>query len=70
MPEIGAVQMLAGAFGPDANLEGTIVDELAKLERERTIRILDLLFVRVSSPPASHNVPSVRAILREVVTWR
>jgi uncharacterized membrane protein len=45
MPEIGPVQMLVVAFGPDANLEGRIVDELAKLESERTIRILDLLFV-------------------------
>jgi hypothetical protein len=33
------------AFGPDAKPEGRIIDELAKLETERTIRILDLLFV-------------------------
>jgi uncharacterized membrane protein len=45
MTEIGPVQMIAVAFGPDANLEGRIIDELAKLESERTIRILDLLFV-------------------------
>jgi hypothetical protein len=43
--QIGPVQMIAVAFGPDANFEGRIVDELVKLERERTIRILDLLFV-------------------------
>ena len=45
MTEIGPVQLIAVAFGPDAELEGRIVDELAKLESERTIRILDLLFV-------------------------
>ena len=45
MAEIGPVQMMVVAFGPDANLEGRIIDELAKLESERTIRILDLLFV-------------------------
>jgi uncharacterized membrane protein len=45
MTEIGPVQMIAVAFGPDAEPEGRIIDELAKLESERTIRILDLLFV-------------------------
>jgi uncharacterized membrane protein len=45
MAQIGPVQMIVVAFGPDANLEGRIIDELAKLESERTIRILDLLFV-------------------------
>jgi uncharacterized membrane protein len=45
MSEIGPVQMLAVAFDPEAEFEGKIIEELAKLERERTIRILDLLFV-------------------------
>jgi uncharacterized membrane protein len=45
MADIGPVQMIVVAFGPDANLEGRIIDELASLESERTIRILDLLFV-------------------------
>jgi uncharacterized membrane protein len=45
MAEIGPVQMIVVAFGPDANLEGRIIDELVKLESERTIRLLDLLFV-------------------------
>jgi|SRR3954469_12180946 hypothetical protein len=45
MTEIGPVQMIVVAFGPDANLEGRIIDELAKLESETTIRLLDLLFV-------------------------
>jgi uncharacterized membrane protein len=45
MTEIGPVQMLAVAFGPEAKLEGKIIEELVTLERERTIRILDLLFV-------------------------
>jgi hypothetical protein len=43
--EIGPVQLLAIGFGPGANFEGRIMDELAKLENQKTIRILDLLFV-------------------------
>jgi uncharacterized membrane protein len=43
--EIGPVQLLAVGFDPDARFEGRIMDELAKLERHETIRILDLLFV-------------------------
>ena len=43
--EIGPVQLLAIGFGPEANFEGRIMAELAKLEGEGTIRILDLLFV-------------------------
>lgn len=42
---IGPVQLLAVGFGPEANFEGRIMAELAKLEQEGTIRILDLLFV-------------------------
>jgi uncharacterized membrane protein len=42
---IGPVQLLAVGFDPDARFEGRIIDELAKLERHETIRILDLLFV-------------------------
>jgi uncharacterized membrane protein len=45
MTTIGPVQMVVVAFDSDADFEGRIMDELAKLERERTIRILDLLFV-------------------------
>jgi hypothetical protein len=45
MTQIGPVQLLAVGFGPEANFEGRILDELAKLERQETIRILDLLFV-------------------------
>ena len=43
--EIGPVQLLAIGFGPEAEFEGKIMDELAKLEDQQTIRILDLLFV-------------------------
>ena len=43
--EIGPVQLLAIGFGPEANFEGRIMAELARLEGEGTIRILDLLFV-------------------------
>jgi Family of unknown function (DUF6325) len=45
MTEIGPVQLMSIGFEPGASFEGRIVDELAKLESERTIRILDLLFV-------------------------
>ena len=45
MSEIGPVQLLNIAFEPGANFEGRIADELAKLQSERTIRVLDLLFI-------------------------
>src|SRR3712207_113326 len=43
--KIGPVQLLAIGFDEDARFEGRIMDELANLERQETIRILDLLFV-------------------------
>ena len=43
---IGPVQLLALGFDADARFEGRIMDELERLERHKTIRILDLLFVR------------------------
>jgi uncharacterized membrane protein len=43
--EIGPVQLMAIGFGPGAKFEGRIMDELSKLENQKTIRILDLLFV-------------------------
>jgi uncharacterized membrane protein len=43
--EIGPVQLVSIGFEPGANFEGRIVDELARLESDRTIRVLDLLFV-------------------------
>jgi uncharacterized membrane protein len=43
--EIGPVQLISIGFEPGANFEGRIVEELAELEKERTIRILDLLFI-------------------------
>src|SRR4051812_47160955 len=45
MSEIGPVQLLNIGFEPGANFEGRIADELAKLQSERTIRVLDLLFI-------------------------
>jgi uncharacterized membrane protein len=45
MTEIGPVQLVSIGFEPNANFEGRIVEELAALEKERTIRILDLLFI-------------------------
>lgn len=45
MTEIGPVQLLNIGFEPGANFEGRIADELARLESDRTIRVLDLLFI-------------------------
>jgi hypothetical protein len=45
MTEIGPVQMLAIGFGPESKFEGRIIAELQGLERQETLRILDLLFV-------------------------
>jgi hypothetical protein len=45
MSEIGPVQLVAVGFGPDAEFEGKIMAELARLERSGTVRLLDLLFV-------------------------
>jgi len=45
MSQIGPVQLIAIGFGPDAQFEGRILEELAKLEQHSTVRILDLLFV-------------------------
>jgi uncharacterized membrane protein len=43
--KIGPVQLVAIGFPLDAEFEGRILDELERLERHETIRILDLLFV-------------------------
>ena len=45
MAEIGPVQLVSIGFDRDANFEGKVIDELAKLESERTIRVLDVLFI-------------------------
>ena len=45
MSEIGPVQLINLGFEREANFEGRIADELARLEGERTIRVLDLLFI-------------------------
>lgn len=45
MAEIGPVQLISISFDRGANFEGRIIDELAKLESERTIRTLDVLFI-------------------------
>jgi uncharacterized membrane protein len=45
MEEIGPVQLISIGFDRDANFEGKVIEELAKLESERTIRVLDVLFV-------------------------
>lgn len=45
LADIGPVQLMSVGFEPGANFEGRIADELARLEGERTIRVLDLLFV-------------------------
>jgi hypothetical protein len=46
MSEIGPVQALVVAFGPGAQFEGRVLEELERLETDDTVRVLDLLFVR------------------------
>lgn len=46
MTDIGPIQVLAIAFGPEAKFEGRILEELGRLDGLGTIRVLDLLFVR------------------------
>jgi Family of unknown function (DUF6325) len=45
MSEIGPVQLISIGFDPGGNFEGRIIDELARLESERTVRVLDVLFI-------------------------
>jgi uncharacterized membrane protein len=45
MDEIGPVQLMSIGFDRDANFEGKVIEELAMLESERTIRVLDVLFI-------------------------
>ena len=45
LAQIGPVQLMSVGFEPGANFEGRIADELARLESEGIIRVLDLLFV-------------------------
>jgi uncharacterized membrane protein len=45
MSEIGPVQLLSIGFDGGADFQGRIIDELARLESERTIRVLDVLFI-------------------------
>jgi uncharacterized membrane protein len=45
MADIGPVQLLSIGFNRNANFEGRVIEELAKLESERTIRVLDVLFI-------------------------
>ncbi len=43
LAEIGPVQLLQVAFDAGAYFEGHITDELARPEKKRTIRVLDLV---------------------------
>ncbi|MEV0320423.1 DUF1269 domain-containing protein [Streptomyces sp. NPDC050658] len=45
MTSIGPVQVLTVEFGPEAKFEGRIVEELAILEANGQIRVLDMLFI-------------------------
>ncbi|GGX68743.1 DUF1269 domain-containing family protein [Streptomyces minutiscleroticus] len=49
MSEMGPVQLLAVAFGPDAAFEGRIIEELEELTAKDQIRVLDLLAVQKSA---------------------
>ena len=54
MAEIGPVQLISIGFDRDADFQGRIIEELAKLESERTIRVLDVLFI--ARDPDSEDV--------------
>jgi hypothetical protein len=43
--KIGPIQLLAVAYGPEAQYQGQVLDQLARLEGQCQIRVLDLLFV-------------------------
>lgn len=43
--DIGPIQMLAVGFGPDAEFEGLILDELERLTTKGLMRVIDLRFV-------------------------
>ena len=43
---IGPIQILVIGFKPDFKFTGTILEEFQKLEENKTIRVLDLLFVK------------------------
>ena len=68
--KIGPVQLLAIGFEPETKFEGNIMDELFRLERQETIRILDLLFVQKDietgdySPSTSREKSSVPSSAR------
>lgn len=68
MAEIGPVQLVSIGFDRGANFEGKVIDELAKLESERTIRVLDVLFIArdpeseetvVLDHPATENLGAI-----------
>lgn len=68
MTEIGPVQLVSIGFEPGGNFEGRIVDELVKLQSDRTIRLLDLLFVARDTDSdelvvLEHQVESMGAIV-------
>jgi len=44
--KIGPVQLLVIGFPPETKYEGRIIEELQRLDKIKTIRILDLLFVK------------------------
>jgi len=56
MTDIGPVQMIAIGFGPDSKFEGKILEELARLEEDNTIRVLDLLFILHQSETGQYEV--------------
>jgi hypothetical protein len=45
LAQIGPAQVMSVGFEPGANFEGRIADELARLESQGIIRVLELLFV-------------------------
>jgi hypothetical protein len=65
LADIGPVQLMSVGFDPGAKFEGRIADELARLEGERTIRVLDLLFVARTPTRTSWSCSSIRRRTQE-----
>src|SRR5215213_9157937 len=59
--KIGPVQLVVIGFPPEAEFEGRIMDELERLERHETIRILDLLFVGKDAETGISSPSTTRA---------
>ena len=47
----GPLQVIAVSFGPSADFEGRVLAEVDRLQGRGVLRLLDVLFVAIVSPP-------------------